>query len=190
MIRQLMPALKFTLLLTVLTGLAYPMLVTGLCQLFFRHQADGSLIMRDGRVVGSALIGQEFAAPKYFHPRPSAASYDATNSSGSNLGPTSQKLVDRVKASVEALRKENPDAVGPIPADLLTTSASGLDPHISPAAAEYQLPRVARARGLTPEQVRPLIAAATERPDLGILGEARVNVLQLNLALDAYGSKR
>jgi K+-transporting ATPase ATPase C chain len=185
--KQLLPALRMTLTLTVLTGLLYPGLVTGLCQLLFPSQANGSLIPQHGRIIGSALIGQNFTRPEYFQPRPSAAGndgYDATASSGSNYGPTSQKLADRVKASVEKFRKENPDYTGSIPADLLTASASGLDPHLSPASAAAQASRVAKVRGVSPEQIQQLIAQFTEDRDLGFLGEPRVNVLRLNLALD------
>jgi K+-transporting ATPase ATPase C chain len=185
--KQMLPGLRMTLLLTVLTGLVYPGVVTGLCQIFFRDKANGSLVSKDGHVVGSALIGQNFTRPEYFQPRPSAAGndgYDATASGGSNLGPTSQKLVDRVKGSVEKFRKENPDFTGPIPADLLTASASGLDPHLSPASAEAQVARVAKARGATADQIRQLAAQFTEGRDLGFLGEPRVNVLTLNMALD------
>lgn len=186
--KQLMPGLRFTLLLTALTGLAYPLLVTGISQALFKNAANGSLIERNGKVIGSSLIGQNFTKPEYFQPRPSAAGadgYDASVSSGSNLGPTSQKLADRVKASAEKFRKENPDHTGPIPADLLTASASGLDPDISPAGAEAQVARVARARGVDAVKVRQLVEQLTQRPELGLLGESRVNVLQLNLALDA-----
>jgi potassium-transporting ATPase KdpC subunit len=185
--KQLLPGLRVTLLLTVLCGLVYPGVVTGLCQWLFPAQANGSLIMRGGKTIGSSLLGQNFSRPEYFHPRPSSAGsdgYDAANSSGSNLGPTSQKLFDRVKASAEAFHKENPDFHGPIPADLLTASGSGLDPHLSPAAVEAQLPRVAKARGAAPDRLRTGIALATEGRDLGFLGEPRVNVLKLNLTLD------
>lgn len=184
---QLLPGLRITLLLTVLTGLAYPGLVTGLCQLLFPRQANGSLLSKSGRVIGSSLIGQDFTRSKYFQPRPSAAGsdgYDGGASGGSNLGPTSQKLADRVRKSVEKFRKDNPDYAGPIPADLLTASGSGLDPHLSPASVETQVARVARARGLNLEQVRQLVAHFTEGRDLGFLGEPRVNVLRLNIALD------
>ena len=186
--KQLLPGLRMTLVLTVLTGLAYPGIVTALCQLMFPRQANGSLVTnKEGRVVGSALIGQNFTRPEYFHPRPSAAGndgYDAANSGGSNLGPTNQKLIDRVKASMAKFRKENPDYTGPVPADLLTASGSGLDPHLSPASVEAQLPRVAKARGIDPVLLRQVVGRYTEEPDLGFLGDARVNVLLLNLALD------
>ena len=184
---QIAPAFRLMLIMTVLTGLVYPGVVTALCQIFFPKQANGSLVKVNGRIVGSSLIGQSFTRPEYFHPRPSAAGsdgYDATASGGSNYGPTSQKLIDRVKASVAQFRKENPEYTGPIPADLLTASGSGLDPEISPAAAAAQASRIAKARHTTVEQVRHLIGAHTRPPDLGLLGEPRVNVLGLNLALD------
>jgi K+-transporting ATPase ATPase C chain len=189
MLKQLVPAFRITLVLTILTGLLYPGAVTALSQLLFRQQANGSLIEKDGRIVGSALIGQAFTQPEYFHPRPSAAGsdgYDASASSGSNLGPTSRKLIDRIQADVEKFRKENPGYQGPIPADIVTASGSGLDPHISPASAQAQAFRVAKARGVSVDQVNRLIAQYTETPTLGFLGDARVNVLQLNLALDRY----
>lgn len=192
MTTQLLPALRATLLLTVLTGLVYPGVVTGLCQLLFRDKADGSLLRKDGQIVGSALIGQNFSRPEYFHPRPSAAGangYDATASGGSNLGPTSQNLYDRVKASADQFRKENPSFTGPIPSDALTTSASGLDPEISVANADAQIARVANARGANTEQVERLVGSQIKNRDLGILGEPRVNVLALNLALDRQFSK-
>jgi K+-transporting ATPase ATPase C chain len=182
-----------TLLLTILTGLIYPGVVTGLCQLLFKDKADGSLLSKDGHVIGSSLIGQSFTRPEYFQPRPSAAGndgtpgnygYDATASQGSNLGPTSQKLSDRVKASVDTFRKANPDFQGPIPADLLTASGSGLDPHLSPDSADAQAARVAKARGVAPDQIHQLVGQFTENRDLGFLGEPRVNVLLLNVALD------
>src|ERR1039458_5323976 len=188
--KQLLPAVRMTLTLTVLTGLLYPGVVTGLSQLLFPTAANGSLVQQNGRIIGSALIGQNFTRPQYFQPRPSAAGndgYDPTASAGSNFGPTSQKLADRVKASVEKFRKENPEYKGPIPADLLTASGSGLDPHLSPASAAAQAPRVARVRGVSPEQIQQLIAQSTEDRDLGFLGEPRVNVLRLNLALDDPG---
>jgi K+-transporting ATPase ATPase C chain len=180
------PAFRFMLVMTVLTGLIYPLAVTGIAQAVFPHQANGSLVTIDGTVVGSALIGQNFTRPEYFHPRPSAAGsgYDAALSSGSNLGPTNEKLADRVRASVEQYRKENPDYTGPIPADAVTASGSGLDPHISPANAAIQATRVAGARHLNPTAVRQLVLDMTEQPWLGFVGEPRVNVLRLNLALD------
>lgn len=185
--RQMLPALRMTLVLTVLTGLIYPGVVTGLCQILFPNQANGSLVMKDGKIIGSTLIGQNFTKPEYFQPRPSAAGsgYDATASSGSNLGPTSQKLADRVKASADKFRKENPNFSGTIPADLLTASGSGLDPHLSPESADAQVERVAQARGASPQGIRSLIVQLTEPRDLGFLGEPRVNVLKLNEALDA-----
>ena len=187
MLKQFLRGIRITLALTVLTGLLYPGVVTGLCQLLFRQQANGSLIEKDGRVVGSSLIGQNFTRPEYFHPRPSAAGndgYDASASSGSNLGPTSKKLIDRVKADIDRFRQENPDYQGAIPADLVTASGSGLDPHISPASAQAQAPRVAKARGTSTEQINKLIAQFTKGPDFGFFGEPRVNVLDLNIALD------
>lgn len=187
MLTQLMPALRMVAILTILTGLIYPGVVTGLCQVLFTKQADGSLIVRDGQVIGSSLIAQNFTKPEYFHPRPSNAGndgYDPTASGGSNLGPTSQKLYDRVKASAAQFRKENPDYSGPIPADALTASGSGLDPHISIANAHAQAARVAKARGVSPSRIEQLISSDTERRDLGFLGEPRVNVLKLNLELD------
>ena len=189
MLKQIIPALRITLALTVLTGLLYPGAVTGLSQLLFHQQANGSLMVKDGHVVGSSLIGQNFVKPEYFHPRPSAAGndgYDASSSSGSNLGPTSQKLIDRVKADIATFRNENPDYHGPIPADMLTASGSGLDPDISPASAYAQAARVAKARGVRVDQVNRLIDPSTERPSLGIFGDPRVNVLRLNMALDQH----
>jgi len=181
------PAFRVTLFFTVLTGLIYPGVVTALCQLVFPDKADGSLVKVNGQAVGSSLIGQNFTKPEYFQPRPSAAGndgYDATASTGSNYGPTNQKLIDRVKVSIEKFRKENPDHAGPVPADLVTASGSGLDPHISPASAEAQAARIARARGISVEQVQQLITENTEGRTLGLLGEPRVNVLLLNLVLD------
>jgi K+-transporting ATPase ATPase C chain len=185
--QQLLPALRITLVMTLLTGLIYPLAVTGLCQALFRDKANGSLITVNEQVVGSALIGQNFSKALYFQPRPSAAGndgYDPTASGGSNLGPTNQKLIDRVKASVEKFHKENPTYKGPLPADLVTASGSGLDPHISPASASAQVSRVASARGISAEQLQTLVDEHTEGRDLGFLGEPRVNVLLLNLALD------
>lgn len=182
------PALVLFALLSALTGLAYPLLVTGVAQLVFPEQANGSLIRRDGRVIGSALIGQAFADPRHFWSRPSAtgpAPYNAANSGGSNLGPSNPALHEAVTQRIAALRAADPGNTLPVPADLVTASASGLDPHISRAAADYQVPRVARARGLPEAQVRSLVEAHTEGVALGFLGTPRVNVLQLNLALES-----
>jgi K+-transporting ATPase ATPase C chain len=187
MTQQLLPALRATILLTVLTGLIYPGVVTGLCQVLFPDKANGSIVKKDGQIVGSALLGQNFSRAEYFHPRPSAAGangYDPTASGGSNLGPTNQKLYDRVKASAERFRKENPAFTGPIPSDALTASASGLDPEISAANADAQIARVAEARGTKKENVERLVSSQTKQRDLGLLGEPRVNVLEVNLALD------
>ncbi len=184
--KNLVTAILMTIVTTILLGLVYPLVVTGLAQVLFKDKANGQLIERNGVVVGSRLIGQPFSSPGYFRSRPSAAGavgYDAGASSGSNLGPTSKKLIDRVKADVEKAQVENPGS--PIPVDLVTTSASGLDPHISPAAAEFQTPRVARERGMREDEVRRLVAAYTEGRQFGLLGEPRVNVLLLNLALEA-----
>jgi K+-transporting ATPase ATPase C chain len=185
--RQLLIGLRMTLMLTILTGLLYPGLVTGICQVIFPNQANGSLIVKNGHVIGSALIGQSFTRREYFQPRPSAAGvdgYDPTASGGSNLGPTSQKLADRVKSSIAQFRKDNPDFTGPIPADLLTASGSGLDPHLSPASISAQAPRVAVARGISIDQIQELASEFTEGRELGFLGEPRVNVMRLNIALD------
>ncbi|WNG53659.1 potassium-transporting ATPase subunit KdpC [Archangium gephyra] len=187
MLSTLLIGLRAALVTLVLTGVLYPLAVTGLSQVLFHEEANGSLVTNEkGQVVGSALIGQGFSRPGYFQPRPSAAGngYDAAASSGSNLGPTSQKLRDRAVAEAERLREENPDAPGPVPAELVTTSGSGLDPHLSPEAVRWQVPRVARARQVAPERVLAVVDAHTEGRTLGVLGEPRVNVLQLNLALD------
>ncbi len=184
--KNLVTAVLMTIATTILLGIIYPLVVTGLAKVFFPHQAGGQLIERDGKVVGSRIIGQPFTGPGYFHSRPSAAGnngYDAANSGGSNLGPTNQKLIDRVKQDVASLQAENPGT--PVPIDLVTTSASGLDPHISPAAADFQVARVARERGISQDELRRLLAKHTEGRQFGFLGEPRVNVLELNLDLDA-----
>lgn len=185
--KQLLPGLRMTLLMTVLTGLIYPGIVTGLCQLAFPSKANGSLITANGRTIGSEIIGQNFTRPEYFWPRPSAAGndgYDPTASGASNLGPTSQKLVDRVKVSMAKARRDNPGLTGSLPSDLVTASGSGLDPHISPDSARVQVARVAAARKTSPAAIQSVVDEATEGRDLGILGEPRVNVLKLNIALD------
>jgi K+-transporting ATPase ATPase C chain len=182
--KNLITAVLMTIVTTLLLGVAYPLLVTGVAQALFPEKANGQLVARGGKVIGSRIIGQAFSSPGYFRSRPSAAGtgYDAANSSGTNLGPTNKKLVDAVKAAVEAAKKENP--ASPVPIDLVTSSASGLDPHISPAAALFQVPRVARERSVPEGEVRRLVEAHTEGRQLGVLGEAVVNVLELNLALD------
>jgi len=185
---HLLPALRATVATLVLTGLAYPLLVTGLAQLLFPHRASGSLVTDErGQVVGSELLGQGFAGAGYLQPRPSAAGdkgWDPMSSSGSNLGPTSAKLRDRVAADLARLQAANPEAAGQVPAELVTTSGSGLDPHLSPEGALWQVPRIARARGLAPARVQAVVEEAVEGRDLGLLGEPRVNVLLVNLALD------
>ncbi|HJT20319.1 MAG TPA: potassium-transporting ATPase subunit KdpC [Nitrospira sp.] len=185
---QIRPALMMLLTLTIVTGLAYPMAVTGLAQVFFPKQANGSLIVRDGQVIGSRLIGQYFDKSEYFWGRSSATApfpYNAAASSGSNLGPTNPVLIDTIKGRVAALRAADPGNDGAVPVDLVTASGSGLDPHISPASALYQVGRVARARGIEERQVQDLVARHTEERQFGLLGEPRVNVLELNLALDS-----
>jgi potassium-transporting ATPase KdpC subunit len=183
--KNLITAVLMTIVTTLLLGVVYPLVVTGLAQALFPAKANGQLIERNGNVVGSRIIGQAFSSPGYFHGRPSAAGtgYDAANSGGTNLGPTNKKLVDAVKAAVDAARKENPSA--PVPIDLVTSSASGLDPHVSPAAALFQVPRVARERGVTEDEVRRVVDECTSGRQLGLFGEPVVNVLEANLALEA-----
>ncbi|MDX2036852.1 MAG: potassium-transporting ATPase subunit KdpC [Isosphaeraceae bacterium] len=190
MLRELRIALKMLLVMTLITGVIYPLAVTAIARVAFPHQASGSLIMRDGRVVGSELVGRSFTSPGYFQGRPSATAtpYDASASGGSNLGPLNPALADRVKARIAEIRASDP-GVSKVPVDLVTTSGSGLDPHISPAAAELQVPRVARTRGRSEDEIRRLVETATEHPTFGILGEPRVNVLRLNLALDEGTSR-
>jgi K+-transporting ATPase ATPase C chain len=187
---ELRPALVLLLVFTVLTGLVYPLALTGVAKLVFPRQAEGSLIVRDGRAVGSRLVGQPFSDPRYFWGRLSATApvpYDASASTGSNLGPLNPALLDVARARIAALRAADPGARGPVPVDLVTASGSGLDPHLSPAAVDYQVARVARARGLPPEVVRAIVKRHTEGRTFGVLGEPRVNVLELNLALDGRG---
>jgi len=201
MLREIRPAIVFIIALTLITGLAYPFAMTGIAQVVFPYQAQGSLVERDGKVVGSALIGQEFTSDGYFHGRPSAtttpdpndstrtvpAPYNAANSGGSNLGPTNKALIERVQGDIEKLKQENPSAQ--VPPDLVTTSGSGLDPHISPEAALFQVPRVAKARNLPENRVRQLVAENTSGRFAALLGEPRVNVLELNMALDRVATR-
>ena len=201
MLKEVRPAIVFIIALTLITGLVYPLAMTGIAGVLFPYQAQGSLIKKDGKVIGSELIGQDFESDRYFHGRPSpttgpdpkdpnktvAQPYNAVNSMGSNLGPTNKALIDRVKGDVDKLKSENPSAQVPI--DLVTTSGSGLDPHITPAAAYFQVPRIAKARNMSEDSVRELVAQHIEGRTLGIFGEPRVNVLELNLALDSTGTQ-
>ena len=188
--KNLLIALWFTLITTVMFGVLYPLAITGLAQVLFPSRANGQLIERNGKIVGSRIIGQSFTEPRYFHSRPSSAGtgYDPTSSSGSNLGPTNKLLIERVTSDVQKLQTENPNV--PVPVDLVTASGSGLDPDVSPAAAEFQIPRVAHSRGMKEGDVRTLVRKHTERRDLGFLGEPRVNVLELNLDLDSLRTPR
>jgi K+-transporting ATPase ATPase C chain len=188
--KHLITAFLMTIATTILLGVLYPLLITALAQVLFKDEANGQIRYRHGEAIGSRIIAQPFTSAKYFHPRPSNAGnngYDAANSGGTNLAPTNQKLIDRIQADAKSLHEENP--AQPIPVDLITASASGLDPEISPAAAEFQVPRVARERGLPESTIRDLVQKHTYQRDLGLLGEARVNVLELNLALDDLASK-
>jgi len=187
--KNLITSVLMTVAMTILLGLIYPLVITGLAQVLFRDKANGQIIVRNGEAIGSRIIAEPFTQARYFHPRPSGAGngYDAANSNGSQLGPTNQKLIDRVKSDVAALQLENPGH--PIPVDMITMSASGLDPDISPANAEFQIPRVAKARGIAEETVRELVKKHTAQRELGLLGEPRVNVLELNLALDDLTGK-
>jgi potassium-transporting ATPase KdpC subunit len=188
--KNLITAFLMTIAMTILLGVIYPLLITALAQVLFKDKANGQIIRRNGEAIGSRIIAQPFTGAKYFHPRPSAAGngYDAANSGGTNLGPTNQKLIDRVQSDAKSLHEEN--STQPIPVDLITTSASGLDPDITPAAAEFQIPRVAHERGLQESVLRDLVQKHTAQRDFGLLGEARVNVLELNLALDEITEKR
>jgi K+-transporting ATPase ATPase C chain len=190
---EIVPSLRMLVMLTVVTGIAYPLVITGIAQVAFPHAANGSLIVVNGKTLGSELIGQPFDDPKYFWSRPSATSpqpYNGASSSGSNQGPRNPALADAVKDRIKALRDADPGNTSPVPVDLVTASGSGLDPHISVAAADYQVARVAKARGMAPERIRDLVARTTEGRTLGILGEPRVNVLALNLALDRAGNAK
>jgi len=190
MTKHLITALRMTIATTILLGILYPLLITGLAQILFKDKANGQIITRNGESIGSRIIAQPFSGAKYFHPRPSAAGngYDAANSAGSDLGPTNQKLLNRIQSDAKALHDENPNQS--VPVDLLTTSASGFDPDITPAAADFQVPRVARERGMQESVLRDLVQKHTADRDLGLLGEARVNVLELNLALDDMTANR
>lgn len=186
--KNLLTAFLMTIVTTILLGIIYPLVVTGLAQLMFPKKANGELIEANGKIIGSRLLAQGFSSPRYFHPRPSAVNYDGTNSNGSQLGPTNHQLIDRVKSDVATLQAENPGT--PVPIDMVTTSASGLDPDITEAAADFQAPRVAKARGLSEDAVREAIRQHTQGRQLGFLGEPRVNVLELNLALDQIPARQ